>query len=56
MGSLGVAEAWDCEAFGPFVDRCGADDYDYWMRALEAGAVFHYERAHSCATAATTRT
>jgi glycosyltransferase involved in cell wall biosynthesis len=31
------------ERLGPFVERFSADDYDYWMRALAARAVFHYE-------------
>jgi glycosyltransferase involved in cell wall biosynthesis len=34
---------------GPFVERCGeerfaCDDYDYWIRALAANAVFFYDR------------
>lgn len=40
------------EALGPFVERCdderfACDDYDYWIRALAAGAVFFYDpRVH----------
>jgi glycosyltransferase involved in cell wall biosynthesis len=28
---------------GPFVERFGADDYEYWLRCLRDGAVFHYD-------------
>jgi glycosyltransferase involved in cell wall biosynthesis len=31
------------EQLGPFVERFGADDYEYWMRCLRAGASFHYD-------------
>jgi glycosyltransferase involved in cell wall biosynthesis len=31
------------ERLGPFVERFGADDYEYWMRCLRAGANFHYD-------------
>ena len=31
------------ERLGPFVERFGADDYEYWMRCLRAGAAFHYD-------------
>ena len=31
------------DRLGPFVEDFGADDYEYWMRALAAGAAFHYE-------------
>ncbi len=28
---------------GPFVERLPCEDYDYWLRALTAGAVFFYD-------------
>lgn len=28
---------------GPFKDRLPCEDYDFWLRALRAGAVFHYD-------------
>ncbi len=31
------------ERLGPFVERLPCEDYDYWMRALESGAVFFYD-------------
>jgi hypothetical protein len=31
------------ERLGPFVEDFGADDYDYWMRCLRAGARFHFD-------------
>ena len=31
------------ERLGPFVERFGADDYEYWMRCLRAGASFYYD-------------
>jgi glycosyltransferase involved in cell wall biosynthesis len=31
------------EQLGPFVENFGADDYDYWMRCLRAGATFFYD-------------
>jgi glycosyltransferase involved in cell wall biosynthesis len=31
------------ERLGPFVEDFGADDYEYWMRCLRAGARFHYD-------------
>ena len=31
------------ERLGPFVEDFGADDYEYWMRCLRAGASFHYD-------------
>jgi GT2 family glycosyltransferase len=31
------------ERLGPFVVNFGADDYEYWFRALRAGAKFYYE-------------
>ena len=31
------------ERIGPFVEKFGADDYEYWFRALRAGARFYYE-------------
>jgi glycosyltransferase involved in cell wall biosynthesis len=30
---------------GPFRERMGAEDYDYWLRALKAGAAFYYDPA-----------
>jgi glycosyltransferase involved in cell wall biosynthesis len=33
------------EQLGPFAEHLAAEDYDYWMRALRAGAVFHYDPA-----------
>ena len=33
------------ERLGPFAEHLAAEDYDYWMRALRAGAVFHYDPA-----------
>lgn len=30
---------------GPFRERMGAEDYDYWLRALKTGAVFYYDPA-----------
>jgi glycosyltransferase involved in cell wall biosynthesis len=31
------------ERLGPFDERLGAEDYDYWMRALRAGARFYHD-------------
>jgi glycosyltransferase involved in cell wall biosynthesis len=31
------------ERLGPFVEKFGADDLEYWMRCLRGGAVFHYD-------------
>jgi glycosyltransferase involved in cell wall biosynthesis len=31
------------ERLGPFVEKFGADDYEYWLRCLRAGAAFHYD-------------
>ncbi|MDX6654762.1 MAG: hypothetical protein QOH18_1472 [Solirubrobacterales bacterium] len=31
------------ERLGPFVENFGADDYEYWFRALRTGARFYYE-------------
>lgn len=31
---------------GPFVEGLPAEDYDYWLRALSAGAVFYYDPEH----------
>ena len=31
------------ESLGPFVERFGADDYEYWFRCLRAGARFYYD-------------
>jgi glycosyltransferase involved in cell wall biosynthesis len=31
------------EIVGPFEEHLGAEDYDYWIRALKAGAVFYYD-------------
>jgi glycosyltransferase involved in cell wall biosynthesis len=31
------------ERLGPFVENFGADDYEYWFRALHAGAQFYYD-------------
>jgi glycosyltransferase involved in cell wall biosynthesis len=31
------------EQLGPFVENFGADDYEYWMRCLRAGARFYYD-------------
>lgn len=31
------------ERLGPFVEDYGADDYEYWMRCLRAGARFFYD-------------
>jgi glycosyltransferase involved in cell wall biosynthesis len=31
------------ERVGPFAENLPAEDYDYWFRALRAGAVFHFE-------------
>lgn len=31
------------ERLGPFVEDFGADDYEYWMRCLRAGAKFFYD-------------
>ena len=31
------------ERLGPFAEDVRAEDYDYWLRALAAGAVFHYD-------------
>jgi glycosyltransferase involved in cell wall biosynthesis len=33
------------ERLGPFAEHLAAEDYDYWMRALRAGAVFYYDPA-----------
>jgi glycosyltransferase involved in cell wall biosynthesis len=41
---LGVGDVWDAEAPGVYKQRFSADDYDYWLRALDRGAVFHYDR------------
>jgi glycosyltransferase involved in cell wall biosynthesis len=32
-----------CEQLGPFIEDFGADDLEYWMRCLRAGARFHFE-------------
>jgi glycosyltransferase involved in cell wall biosynthesis len=40
---LGVGDIWDAEAPGAYKERFSADDYDYWLRALDRGAVFHYD-------------
>jgi hypothetical protein len=31
------------ERLGPFIENFGADDYEYWFRALAAGSRFYYE-------------
>ena len=31
------------ESLGPFVEKFGADDYEYWFRCLRAGAHFYYD-------------
>lgn len=31
------------ESLGPFVEKFGADDYEYWFRCLRAGARFYYD-------------
>jgi glycosyltransferase involved in cell wall biosynthesis len=31
------------ERLGPFIEDYGADDYEYWMRCLRAGAKFFYD-------------
>ena len=31
------------ESLGPFVEKFGADDYEYWFRCLRAGAGFYYD-------------
>jgi glycosyltransferase involved in cell wall biosynthesis len=31
------------EQLGPFIEDYGADDYEYWMRCLRAGAKFFYD-------------
>jgi glycosyltransferase involved in cell wall biosynthesis len=31
------------QQLGPFVDDLACEDYDYWLRALAAGAVFFYD-------------
>jgi len=31
------------EQLGPFIENFGADDYEYWMRCLRAGARFYYD-------------
>ncbi len=31
------------ERLGPFVENFGADDYEYWLRCLRAGARFYYD-------------
>jgi glycosyltransferase involved in cell wall biosynthesis len=31
------------ERLGPFIENFGADDFEYWFRALRAGARFYYE-------------
>jgi glycosyltransferase involved in cell wall biosynthesis len=33
------------ERLGGFVERFGADDYEYWMRCLRAGATFYFDPA-----------
>jgi glycosyltransferase involved in cell wall biosynthesis len=33
------------EQLGKFAEHLAAEDYDYWMRALRAKAVFHYDPA-----------
>src|SRR5439155_7367132 len=33
------------ELVGPFRERLASEDYDYWLRALAAGAVFYYDPA-----------
>ncbi|WP_445149193.1 glycosyltransferase family 2 protein [Baekduia sp. Peel2402] len=40
---LGVGDVWDAEAPGVYKERFSADDYDYWLRALDRGAIFHYD-------------
>jgi glycosyltransferase involved in cell wall biosynthesis len=32
------------ERLGPFVEKFGADDLEYWMRCLREGATFYYDR------------
>jgi glycosyltransferase involved in cell wall biosynthesis len=44
MREWGVGDVWDAEAPGAYKERFSADDYDYWMRALARGAIFHYDR------------
>lgn len=31
------------QRLGPFIEDFGADDYEYWMRCLRAGARFHFD-------------
>ncbi|MCL2770637.1 MAG: glycosyltransferase, partial [Solirubrobacterales bacterium] len=31
------------ERLGPFAEHIGTEDYEYWMRSLCGGAVFHYD-------------
>ena len=31
------------DRLGPFVENFGADDYEYWLRCLRAGAQFYYD-------------
>jgi glycosyltransferase involved in cell wall biosynthesis len=31
------------DSLGPFVEKFGADDYEYWFRCLRAGARFYYD-------------
>jgi glycosyltransferase involved in cell wall biosynthesis len=33
------------ERLGPFVERLACEDYDFWLKSVRAGAVFHYDPA-----------
>jgi glycosyltransferase involved in cell wall biosynthesis len=33
------------DVIGPFTERLPCEDYDYWLRALKAGATFYYDPA-----------